>query len=161
GMPLAIELAAARVNVLSVEQIRKRLSDHLRLLGSGRDYPSSRHETLRATFEWSYDLLSAEEQAIFRALSVFVGGWTLASARAIYPRNNEFEILDLLSRLADKSLVSVCRVDEEESRYLFLETLRDYAYEKLLESGEECPVRNRHLDYYLTFAEDVAPELWG
>ncbi|HZI29552.1 MAG TPA: protein kinase [Gemmatimonadaceae bacterium] len=151
GIPLAIELAAARVKALSVEQIRSRLDDRFRLLTGGRS-AVPRQQTLLATIQWSYDQLSAEEQSLLRALSVFSGGWTLESATAIADSTDEFEVLDLLTRLIDKSLVQVEQV-AGEARYGMLETVRQYALEKLVESGEADAVRERHLNEFAALTE--------
>ena len=105
GIPLAIELAAARVKILSVEEIRSRLDDRFRLM-TGGNKALPRHQTLRAAFQWSYDLLTAEEQRLFRLLAVFAGGWTLEAASAVWSETaDEFEVLELMTHLADKSLV--------------------------------------------------------
>jgi tetratricopeptide (TPR) repeat protein len=151
GIPLAIELAAARVKALSVEQIRSRLDDRFRLLTGGRS-AVPRQQTLLATIQWSYDQLSPEEQSLLRALSVFSGGWTLESATVITGSSDEFEVLDVLTRLIDKSLVLV-EQSAGEARYGMLETVRQYAQERLLESGEADAVRERHLNEFATLAE--------
>ena len=153
GIPLALELAAARVRVLSVEKIAERLDDRFRLLTGGSRTALPRQQTLRALIDWSYDLLTDAEKALFRRLAVFVGGWTLEAAEAVCADNEieSYEVLDLLTEIVDKSLV---QVDEsrEEIRYQRLETIRQYAREKLLETDEAIDVRNRHLDYYIEFA---------
>lgn len=162
GIPLAIELAASRVRVLSVEQIAARLDDRFRLLTGGSRISVPRHQTLRATMDWSYGLLTDAEQALLRRLSVFVGGWTLEDAEAVCA-DDEVEataILDLLARLVDKSLVLV---DERSdgARYRLLETVRQYSQEWLVESGENVGVRDRHRDWYVQLAERAEPELHG
>lgn len=165
GIPLAIELAAARVRVLAVEQIAARLDDRFRLLtGGGRTAPP-RHQTLQAAIDWSYQLLSPAERTLLRRLAVFVRGWTLEAAEAICGEG----VLDLLTGLVDKSLVVAESLDGEEARYRLLETIRQYANEKLLDgaprrspgagghagsSGSEAAaLRARHRDWYLAFAE--------
>ena len=154
GIPLAIELAAARVRILSVEQIKAKLDDRLRLLTGGSRTTLSRHQTVRATIQWSYDQLPAPEQRLFRALSVFAGGWTLAAAeRVAGDETDDFDVLDLLSRLVDKSLVVVDRERDGEPRYRLLETVRQYARERLTEAGEAPAVRQRHVTEFLTLAE--------
>jgi predicted ATPase len=154
GIPLAIELAAARVKMLSVEQIRVKLDDRFRLLTGGSKTALSRHQTLRATIQWSYDQLPAAEQRLFRALSVFAGGWTLAAAeRVAGHKTDDFDVLDLLSRLVDKSLVVVDRERDGEPRYRLLETVRQYGRERLTEDGEAPAVRRRHVTEFLTLAE--------
>jgi non-specific serine/threonine protein kinase len=154
GIPLAIELAAARVRTLSVDQIRARLDDRFRLLTSGSRTALQRHQTLRATIQWSYDQLSVEEQRLFRLLSVFAGGWTLESARRVAGKEtDEFEVMDLLARLVDKSLVLVERERSTEPRYGLLETVRQYAKERLTEAGDAQAVRRRHVEEFLAIAE--------
>jgi predicted ATPase/class 3 adenylate cyclase len=158
GIPLAIELAAARVRALSVEAIAARLSDRFRLLVDGDRTALPRQQTLRALIAWSYDLLAEPERALFRRLAVFVGGWTLEAADAVGAGGDldENDVLDLLSRLVDKSLVTV---DAAGDRYRLLETVRQYAQERLNESGEGDRVRARHLAFYLALAEKANPEL--
>ena len=155
GMPLAIELAAARIKMLTVEQVRARLDDRFRLLtGGSKALP--RHQTLRATIQWSYDQLDEDEQGAFRAMAVFAGGWTLPDAVAVAGEDaDEFEVLDLLTRLADKSLVVVDREGGAgEARYSMLETVRQFALELLNQSPERDAVRDRHLDRFIAFAEE-------
>jgi len=160
GIPLAIELAAARVKVLSVEQIAERLDDRFRLLTGGSRTALPRQQTLRALIDWSYQLLSEQERLLFRRLAVFVGGWTLEAAEVVC--NGEgiesVDILDLLSHLVDKSLVVVENVGTE-SRYRRLETIRQYAREKLFETEEVAQMRDRHLDYFRALAEKAEIEL--
>jgi predicted ATPase/class 3 adenylate cyclase/DNA-binding XRE family transcriptional regulator len=156
GIPLAIELAAARVKGLSVEQIAERLDDRFSLLNTGSRAALPRHQTLRATIDWSYNLLSEKERLLFSRLSVFAGGWTVESATEVclVVQLEERDVLNLLLNLADKSLV-ISEEQQGETRYRFLETIRQYALEKLAESGEERLVRNRHLDFFLHFAEEA------
>src|SRR6266496_3609687 len=144
GLPLAIELAAARAKVLAPQQIRDRLSDRFRLLTGGR----GRHQTLRSTIDWSYDLLPENERALFRRLSVFAGGFDLHAVEAICG-----DSLDTIEHLVDKSLVIVEQLSDERLRYRLLETLRHYAAERLVEAGEEEDARERHFTYYLGVAE--------
>lgn len=156
GIPLAIELAAARAKGLSVEQIAERLDDRFSLLSVGNRTALQRHQTLRATIDWSYNLLSEKERIMLACLSVFAGGWTLESATEVclVVQIEERDVLNLLLNLSDKSLVII----EEHgggTRYRFLETIREYALEKLAESGEERLVRNRHLDYFIHLAEEA------
>jgi non-specific serine/threonine protein kinase len=162
GMPLAIELAAARVKMLSVEQIAERLDDRFRLLTTGSRTAPSRQQTLRATMDWSYALLSVQEQRLLNRLSVFAGGWSLEAAEAVSGEKNHLSesTLDLLSHLADKSLVIVEERDGA-SRYRMLETIRQYALEKLAEADEVEWTRNRHLDFFLHLAEEARPNLNG
>jgi predicted ATPase/DNA-binding NarL/FixJ family response regulator len=164
GMPLAIELAAARVNVLAVQQIADRLDDRFALLtGGNRTALIPRHQTLRATMDWSYDLLSEPERILFRRLAVFAGGFGLEAAEAICTGNGiqQNEGLDLLSCLVDKSLVAADTQRNTEARYRLLETVRQYASDKLLERGETVAIRERHLDFFLVFAVAVESGLKG
>jgi len=153
GIPLAIELAAARVRLLSIEQIRTKLDDRFKLLSNTSKSTSSRHQTLRAAIEWSYEQLPANEQELFRMLSVFAGGWTLDLATTLKGLADEFEVLDLLSHLVDKSLVIVGVEDLEQRRYRLLETVREYAFERLTDTGETEGVRIAHLRTMLSIAE--------
>ena len=162
GIPLAIELAAARVKVLAVEQIAARLNDRFRLLTGGSRTALPRQQTLRAAMDWSHDLLVEKERILFRRLSVFAGGWTLEAAEAVCSgkRLKAHEVLDLLTQLVDKSLV-VVEQQHGEARYLLRETVRQYALDRLLESREVTAVRQRHRDWYLALAERAAAELRG
>jgi predicted ATPase/class 3 adenylate cyclase len=145
GIPLAIELAAARVKLFTPEQIAERLNDRFKLLTGGSRTALPRQQTLRALIDWSYQSLNQIEQRALRRLAVFSGGWTFEAAEAII---GEEDVLDGLLGLVNKSLVNV-EEQESKSRYRFLETIRQYAMEKLLESGEAIEVRDRHLDYFL------------
>jgi predicted ATPase len=160
GIPLAIELAAARVKVVSVGQIAERLNDRFRLLSGGSRTALPRHRTLRATIDWSHDLLSEEEKVLFRRLSVFAGGFTLEATEAVCVGDDleEDEVLALLSHLVDKSLV-VVQERGGEARYRLLETVRQYGWEKLEESGEADAVRRRHAIFFLDLAEEVEPKI--
>ncbi len=135
GIPLAIELAAARTRAMSVDQIAARLHDRFRLLGGGDRTALPRQQTLRALIDWSHDLLTAEERALFRRLAVFAGGFTLEAAEKVGAGGDldERDVLDLLTRLVEKSLVAL---DAGGERYRLLETVRQYAYEHLERSGE-------------------------
>jgi predicted ATPase/DNA-binding winged helix-turn-helix (wHTH) protein len=159
GIALAIELAAARVRVLSVDDIRARLDDRFRLLtGGSRALP--RHQTLNAAMQWSHDLLAPEEQRLFRRLAVFTGGSTLAAATAVAgERVDEYEVLEHLTALHDKSLVIVDRDSQSTPRYRMLETVRQYAEDRLQESGEGDEARAQHVDYYVALARRAAPVL--
>ncbi|BBX00619.1 LuxR family transcriptional regulator [Mycolicibacterium moriokaense] len=153
GMPLAIELAAARVRALSLRQIADSLHDRFRLLTGGARNTMRRQQTLRASVDWSHALLTEAEQVLFRRLGVFMDGFDFDAARAVAATSEteQFQILDQLSLLVDKSLV----VADEESgtmRYRLLETIRQYALEKLAESGEASQMRTRHRDYYVVAA---------
>jgi predicted ATPase/class 3 adenylate cyclase len=160
GIPLAIELAAARVRALSVQTIAARLSDRFRLLVTGDQTVLPRQRTLRALIDWSYDLLTDTERKLFQRLSVFAGGWTLEAAEAVCAEGDlrQDDILDLLTQLVEKSLV-VMQIGGE--RYRMLDTVRHYAQEKMAEGGDEVAVRGRHLDFYLALAEKARPELAG
>ncbi len=162
GLPLAIELAAARVNALSVEQIESRLKDRFQLLTGGSRARLPRQQTLRAVLDWSYHLLSNNEQTMFCRLSIFAGSWTLDTAEAACATAGiePFEILDLVTQLVLKSLVLV-EQHGTETRYRFLETVRQYGLEKLQGSGELDPMRRRHRDVFLAMAERAKPELRG
>jgi non-specific serine/threonine protein kinase len=162
GIPLAIELAAARVKVLSVEEIRARLDDRFRLLTGGRTTALARQQTLLAAIEWSYDHLAPDEQQLLRLLSVFAGGWTLAGAmRVIGDQADEYEVLDLVTRLLDRSLVTIERTEGGTTRYAMLETVRQYALERLNQSGEGDAACTRHLEFYVALAEEAEPKLSG
>jgi predicted ATPase len=162
GMPLAIELAAARVRVLSVEQIAARLEKSFQLLSGGSRAVPPRQQTLEATMDWSYALLTSAEQSLFQRLSVFAGSFTLEAAEAICgagglePR----EVAGLLFNLVNKSLLGV-EHRGGEARYRLLETLRRYGQEKLDDSGQRAELSQRHRDWYLTFAEQAASALFG
>jgi predicted ATPase/DNA-binding CsgD family transcriptional regulator len=162
GIPLALELAAARTKVLSVDQISERLDDSFSLLTGGGRTAMSRHRTLRAAMDWSYDLLAEEEQTLLGRLSVFAGGFTLEAAEAVGAGGSidEEEVIDLLSSLVDKSLVLVSE-QNGEARYRLLETVRQYGREKLGESGEEAVVEEYRAGYYLTLAEEAEAGLQG
>jgi predicted ATPase/class 3 adenylate cyclase/Tfp pilus assembly protein PilF len=161
GIPLAIELAAARVNVLRVEQVAARLSDRFRLLTGGSRTALPRQQTLRAMMDWSYDLLQDDERLLLRRTSVFAGGWELEAAESIcgWKGLEANEVLEVLTRLVNKSLVVAERHSGAEARYHLLETVRQYAREKLSEAGEIEEARNRHLEYFMHLAEAAEPEL--
>jgi non-specific serine/threonine protein kinase len=176
GMPLAIELAAARVTVLPPQQILDRLNDRFRFLRAAERSASPRHQTLRAAIDWSYDLLTPGEQQLFRRLAVFAGGFTLEAAEAIcegkadlaasaseigappapaqtvFRQESSLEVLDLVNALVNKSLVQVER-SGGEVRYRLLETMRQYARERLDDAGEAAPLQARHRDWFLALAE--------
>jgi non-specific serine/threonine protein kinase len=161
GIPLAIELAAARLTVLSIEQIQARLNDRFRLLTGGSRTAVARQRTLEATVDWSYELLAEPERRLLCRLSVFSGGWTLDAAEAVCEGNgiDRGDILDLLSRLADKSLASVDHEAGGQRRYRFLETVRQYGRERLLQSGDTAVTRDRHAAYFLDLARLAEPEM--
>ncbi|MCC6165962.1 MAG: hypothetical protein IT329_01930 [Caldilineaceae bacterium] len=157
GIPLAIELAAVRVQILTADQIAARLGDRFRLLTGGSRTALPRQQTLRAMIDWSYDLLSEAERTLFRQLSVFVGGWAFEAAEAICA---DQDVLDLLTHLVNKSLVTV-EERERAARYYLLETIWQYARDELVGVDEAAEVRDRHLDYYLHLAEAWEPHLYG
>jgi predicted ATPase/class 3 adenylate cyclase len=160
GIPLALELAAARVRALSVDEIAARLNDRFRLLTSGDRTALPRQQTLRASIDWSYDLLTNDERALLRRLAVFAGDWTLEAAEAVAPGGEVLvaDIVDLLSQLVEKSLVVL---EPQGERYRMLDTVREYAQERLRESAEDADIRTRHLNFYLDLAEKARPELVG
>jgi predicted ATPase/transcriptional regulator with XRE-family HTH domain len=162
GIPLAIELAAARVKALTVQEIAARLGDRFRLLTGGSRTVLPRHQTLRALIDWSYRLLTEPERVVLRRLAVFAGGWTLEAAEAVCSGDgiDAQDVLDLHTRLVDKSLV-VPDLRSTETRYTFLETIRQYLIERLEDAEESATVRNRHLDHILLTGERVAPLLGG
>lgn len=160
GLPLAIELAAARMRVLAPEQILERLHDSFRLLISGNRTAIPRHQTLRATIDWSYALLTPEEQRLLDRLSVFSGGFVLEAAEAACAGDAEetSALLDVLARLVDRSLV-VMREVEGSARYALLETVRQYAAERLRARGEEADLRRRHAEYFHDLVAAAEPHL--
>ena len=167
GIPLAIEFAAARARTLTVEQIAEKLEDPLGLLTTGSRAAAPRHQTLRAAFQWSFELLDEQERELLGRLSVFAGGWDLEAAEAVGAGGpvGTGRVLDLLSMLVDKSLVVAEKSGEEEGtfyvRYRMLEPVRQFGREKLVESLEESEVSERHAEHYLALAERAEPELLG
>lgn len=162
GIPLAIELAAARIKVLGPDEIRARLDDAFGILSSQKRTVIPRHRTLRATMDWSHALLAEPERALLRRLAVFRGGATLDAVEAVCPGEpiGEGDLLDTLARLVDRSLVTV-REHEGASRYFLLETVRQYAAERLTASGEREAVHRRHLAHFLAVAEEADPHFRG
>lgn len=169
GIPLALELAAARTHLLSVEQVAARLEDCFQLLSGGGRTAVPRHQTMKACLDWSYDLLSAPERVLLRRLAVFCGGWTLEAAEEIcasragrwVSTENQvasLEVIDLLAQLVNKSLVTTDTA-HTEARFSMLEPIRQYALEKLVQSGEGPILRDSHLGYYTCFCEQVDPKL--
>lgn len=168
GLPLAIELAAARVRLLSPQKMLTRLNSRLGFLtGGARDLPA-RQQTLRSTIDWSYNLLDMNEKTLFWRLVVFVGGCTLEAAEAVCELSTSLsagsgQIVDVLSGLEgliDNSLVREYEIDGEP-RFTMLETIREYSSERLAESGEEAPIRQRHAQFFLKLAEEIEPKLYG
>ena len=162
GIPLAIELAAARTRVLSPEQIAARLHDVFRLLTGGSRTALPRHRTLRATMEWSYALLAAREQTLLRRLAIFSGTFGLGAVEAVCADDTigVEDILDGVAALVDKSLV-VMEAGDGEARYRLLETVRQYGRERLVEAREEHALERRHAEHYLAMVETAAPNLVG
>jgi predicted ATPase len=160
GIPLAIELAAARVRALSVKAIDARLDDRFRLLNRGDQSALPRQQTLRALIDWSYELLTEDERALFRRLAVFAGGWTAEAAEAVAAGGplTAANVLEHLTQLVEKSLVVL---DASGERYRLLDTMRRYAQERLQESGDEATVRARHLEFYVSLAEKARAQLHG
>ncbi|MEP7356631.1 MAG: LuxR C-terminal-related transcriptional regulator, partial [Anaerolineales bacterium] len=184
GIPLAIEMAAARINVLSAASLAERLDDAFRLLTGGSRTALPRQQTLRAMIDWSYELLSEPERQLFQRLAVFAGGCTLAAAEAVcadagrlseqplpdpllagagsgIPQIGGSEILDLLATLVSKSMVIAERQAGDETRYRLLETMRQYAREKLHPASDREPLRARHLQFFLRLAQTAEPQLRG
>ena len=162
GMPLAIELAAARVGFLTPQEIDDRLDDRLGLLTSGARSVLPRHRTLRALIDWSHDLLGEHEAILYRRLGVFVGGFTLEAAEHVCSGEplTPDGVLDSMGQLVQKSLVAA-EEQEGRSRYRMLETIREHALERLRASGEEDDVRSRHLEWFVSFLERSETELAG
>jgi predicted ATPase/Tfp pilus assembly protein PilF len=171
GLPLAIELAAARIKLLTPQAILARLSSRMKLLtGGARDLPA-RQQTIRNTIAWSYDLLDEDEKKLFRRLSVFVGGFTLEAVEMVCNAEGDLQIdvLDGVSSLVDKSLLRPLPQSlpdagrgegwGSESRFMMLETIREYGLERLAESGEEEAIRRNHVNFFLALAEEAEPEL--
>ena len=161
GIPLAIELAAARLSSLPLGALEARLDDRFRLLTKGTRSALGRHQTLRAAVEWSYDLLDEPEQAVLRRLAVFAGGFSLEAAEAVCQHTGvaRVDVIDVLARLVDKSLI---QADEQtdQGRYRLLETIRQFAQEKLAHHDETTAVGAAHAEVFLDLAETAAPRLW-
>jgi predicted ATPase len=164
GLPLALELASARANALTVPQIAERLDDRFAFLVSRqRSTPDPRHHTLRAAIDWSYDLLSLPEQVLLRRLSVFAAGCSLTAAEAVCAGQEveRSQVLELVSSLISKSLVTAKTLQRREARYALLETIRQYAQEKLATSGEKPVLLDRHLECYRQLTEAAVLKLTG
>ena len=162
GIPLAIELAAARIRMLTPEQVAARLDDRFALLTGGARAALERHQTLRAAVDWSYATLSEPERALLRRVSVFSGGFTLEAAEAVCSGGavEPTDVLDVLGQLIDKSLLTM-DPQREAARYRLLETIRQYGNEQLVAADEVADVRIRHRDYFLAFAEASTRRQWG
>ncbi len=161
GIPLAIELATARLKMMSVEQIAQHLNDRFRLLTGGSRTAVERQRTLRAMMDWSYDLLSPPEQALLRRLSVFYDGFTYEAAEEVCSGEalSRFEVLDLLGRLVEASVVTFD--SDHRPRYRLLETVRQYSLDKLFEAGEADEARLRHAEYFRHVSRDISDALDG
>jgi non-specific serine/threonine protein kinase len=162
GIPLALELAAARVRALPVEQLAARLDDRFRLLTAGSRAALPRQQTLRAAVDWSYALLPEAERALLRRLAVFAGGWTLEAAEGVCAGEGiaPEDVLELLVQLVNKSLV-LAEDHDGERRYRLLETLREYGWEKLQEAGEEAALRAHHQAWFVALPRRTYAALWG
>jgi predicted ATPase/class 3 adenylate cyclase len=163
GLPLAIELAAARIVLLTPQALLERLDQRLQLLTGGARDAEPRQRTLRATIEWSHGLLSPAEQVLFARIGVFVGGCRLEAAEALSGTEDDhaFEVLDGLQSLVEQSLVRQRQDQDAEPRFWMLETIREYAVERLRDSGEEHDLRRQHAEHFLALAETAEPELTG
>lgn len=166
GIPLALELAAARVKVLPPDEIARRLTDRFRLLTTSTRTALPRHQTLRALIDWSYDHLEDRDQRLLRRLCLFAGGWTLDAAEEICAGDGieDWEVLDGLTSLVDKSLVEIDAEGGQgtgKPRYRMLETIREYAHARLVELQEGAEVLDRHRSYFVALAEQLAPGLTG
>ncbi|HKH37156.1 MAG TPA: LuxR C-terminal-related transcriptional regulator, partial [Rubrobacter sp.] len=163
GIPLAIELAAARVGTLSLEQISERFESSLELLTHGGRTAAPRQQTIRGTLDWSHELLCERERKVFGRLSVFAGGWALEASEAVVSGGGieQKEVLELLSGLVEKSLIVAEPTADGGVRYRLLDSIRQYALEKLEQSGELGDVRRAHAEYFLAVAEEVEPQLIG
>jgi predicted ATPase/class 3 adenylate cyclase len=159
AIPLALELAAARLGSLTVQQLASRLDQRFRLLSGGGRRTLERHRTLQATVDWSYDLLTVEERTVLRRMSVFNGGFGLDAAETVCSRDDRFDVFDVIDRLVQKSLV----IAEERSwgmRYRLLETVRQYGLDRLVEAGEAVDARDAHLAAVVRLAAEAEPILW-
>lgn len=163
GLPLAIELAAARVNVLTTEQIVARLDDHFSLLAPAEHLTQSPHQTLRAAVDWSYELLDEPERLLLQRLSVFAGGCSLSTVETVCAGNGieRDHLLELLATLINRSLLTAHTVQRGEARYSLLEVIRQYGQGELAEAGEWEITRDRHLECFLRLCEETEPELSG
>ena len=157
-----MQVAAERADLVDPDLVAERLDDRFRLLIGSSRTAVPRHQTLQAAIDWSYALLSESEQAVLRRLSVFAGGWTLDAAEAVSAGGEvaKDDILDRLSQLVDKSLV-IMREQAGKARYNMLETIRQYAWERLVDSGEGAAIRRQHAEYFLALAQESGGKLWG
>jgi predicted ATPase len=162
GIPLAIELAAARIRVMTPKEMLEHLDRRFKLLSAGRRTAVSRHQTLRSTIDWSYDLLEERERVLLRRLSVFSGDFDLPAVESVAADDDldAFDVSDILFKLVDKSLV-VADSSSGNTRFRLLETIRDYAWERLAETGEDQDASRRHCDHFPMLAEELGPALCG
>ncbi len=158
GIPLALELAAAKTPVLSLKQLSEKLDERFRLLSHTSRNRLPRQQTLRALIDWSFDLLDEQERAVFRRLSVFAGGWTLAAAAAVCADESidEWQVFELLSALVSKSLVAVESRGDDQG-YRMLNSIREYSRERLAEANEAADISAKHARYYASFVSGFAP----
>jgi predicted ATPase/DNA-binding XRE family transcriptional regulator len=156
GIPLALELTAARVNILNVNEISKQLHKSFALLSNDHQTTNSRHQTIQASLEWSWSLLTQEEQVFLCQLSVFAGGWSLKAAEVVC----DGHVLSLIQTLVQKSLIKVKQEPKHETRYFFHEIVRQFVHGKLQEAGDVEPIRDRHLAYHVKLVEQAEPELY-
>ncbi len=161
GLPYALELAATKLRVLSPEQLLQRLDDRFKLLRGGSQTGAGRHASLQTMLDWSWELLTASEQALLRRLAVFVGGWSLTAAERVCEDEVVDDVLTVLHRLIDQSLVEVTEPVDGELRYRFLETVRAYALTQLRAAGEEEAMRERQLQWCVELAEAAEAGLKG
>ncbi|MBX3065472.1 MAG: helix-turn-helix domain-containing protein, partial [Anaerolineae bacterium] len=161
GLPLAIELISARIKVLPPAALLERLHGRLMLQSDGLHDFEPRHRTLNAAIDWSYQLLAAEEQALFRHLGIFVGGWTLEAADAVCGKDLNLNLLDGMTSLLDKNLVKQDTRSDGEPRYMMLETIREYALEQLTASGELKALQRQHADYFIRLADTADKGMMG
>ena len=163
GLPLALELAAARVKVLSVAQIAERLEDSFQMLSERSTTTPERHRSLQAALDWSHDLLSEPERILFRRLAVFAGSFDLEAAETVCSSHGleQSAILDLVTGLADRSLLHVMQVRDVTRRYRLLDPVRHYSRAKLRAAGQAALAKDRHLSWYLALAEELEPVIWG
>jgi predicted ATPase/DNA-binding SARP family transcriptional activator len=161
NLPLAIELAATRIKLLPEKALLERLDQRLQLLTAGAHDQSERHRTLRAAIQWSYDLLTSDEQRLFRRLAVFAGGRTLEAIEEVCNAERKLEVLEGVASLVDKSLLRRQETDGSQPRFVMLETIHEYAHERLEDSSEAENVRRRHAEYFVRFCEEQERMLRG
>lgn len=159
GLPLAIELAAARIKLFPPQALLQRLSNRLKLLTGGAKDRPSRQQTLRGAIDWSYSLLTEQERILFARLSVFTGGWAYEASEAVCNPDGDLDLLEDMASLVDKSLVK--QTGEDEPRFAMLETIREYAEERLAERGEGEEIARQHAEYYMSIGEESIKGLWG